>query len=134
MSGSLELMGDVAGCDVVVVDDIIDTGVTLVQRLEVLRAAGARRMVAFATHGLFNGSALARINHSMLSDVIVTNTVPLRDDVDMRHTHKIAQLSVAPLIAEAIARVQDRRSLVDLLVFDRSLVGSRRDHGGHGQE
>lgn len=104
----------------VLVDDLIDTGITLVRRLDALRDAGARRIVAYATHGLFSGSALQRISHaSHLSDVVVTNTIPLRDDLETRHTHKIAQLSVAPVIAQAILRVQTCQSLQDLRVFDR---------------
>jgi len=114
-----------AGCDVILVDDMIDTGVTLMRRLDILKRLGARRIVSFATHGLFNGSALQRITRSPLSDVIVTNTVPLREDVDTRHTHKIAQLSVAPLIAEAILRVQTEQSLQDLRVFDRDGESAR---------
>lgn len=100
-----------AGCDVVIVDEMIDTAGTLMRRVQLLKERGARRVVSFATHGLFNGAALQRITRSPLSDVIVTNTVPLRDDVDMRHTHKIVQLSVAPVLAEAILRVQMELSL-----------------------
>lgn len=96
---------------------MIDTAASLVKRLELLREHGAGRLVAYATHGLFNGSALARITRSPLSDVIVTNTVPLRDDVDTRHTHKISQLSVAPVIAEAILRLQLAQSLQSLRTY-----------------
>ena len=99
------------GCDVVIVDAMIDTAGTLMRRVKLLRDRGARRVVAYATHGLFNGGALARITRSPLSEVIVTNTVPLREDVDVRHTHKIVQLSVAPILAEAILRSQLELSL-----------------------
>ncbi len=77
-----------------IVDDMIDTGFTLMRRVALLKDAGARRLIAYGTHGLFNGGALQRIDKSPLSDVIVTNTVPLRDDVDVRHTTKISQLSL----------------------------------------
>ena len=94
---------------------MVDTGSNLMRRVDALKRRGARRVVAFATHGLFNGSALQRITRSkVLSDLVVTNTVPLRDDIAMRHSHKIAQLSVAPLIAEAILRVQTSTSLQQL--------------------
>lgn len=93
---------------------MIDTGYTLMRRLNVLKARGANTIVAFATHGLFNGDALQRITRSPLAQVIVTNTVPLRDNVDTRHTHKIAQLSVAPILAEAVLRVQTGQSLAGL--------------------
>jgi ribose-phosphate pyrophosphokinase len=107
----IELVGSVAGCDVVLVDQMVDTAGTMMRRVKLLKDAGARRVVAFATHGLFNSGALARITRSPISDVIVTNTVPLRDDVDVRHTHKLVQLSVAPLLSEAILRVQMELSL-----------------------
>jgi ribose-phosphate pyrophosphokinase len=94
---------------------MVDTGANLERRIEVLKRGGARRIVAFATHGLFNGSALHRITRNkLLSDLVVTNTVALRDDINTRHTHKIAQLSVAPLIAEAILRVQTATSMEGL--------------------
>lgn len=110
----MELVGDVHGRDVIVVDDMLDTGRTLMTRLNLLKERGANRLVAYACHGLFNDGALQRITKSPLSDVVVTNTVPLRDDVDMRHTHKIAQLSVAPLLAEAALRTQLGLSLLHL--------------------
>lgn len=118
----------ILGCDVVIVDDMIDTGRTLMSRVQLLKDRGARRVIAFATHGLFNGGALARITRSPLSDVIVTNTVPLRDDVDMRHTHKIVQLSIASLVAEAMLRVQSGASLHDLRAYGEE-VTSRRYSG-----
>jgi ribose-phosphate pyrophosphokinase len=121
----MELVGDVHGRDVVIVDDMIDTAKTLMTRLDLLKERGAQRIVAYATHGLFTGAALQRITKSPLSDVVVTNTVPLREDVDTRHTHKIAQLSVAPLLAEAILRVQTGQSLQDLRIFDRDSTEPR---------
>ena len=121
----MELVGDVNGHDVVICDDMIDTARSLVARLQLLKDRGAGRVVAFATHGLFNGGALQRIRKSALSDVVVTNTVPLRDDIGTRDTHKIAQLSVAPLLAEAIWRIQSGKSVQDLRIFDRSEVESR---------
>jgi ribose-phosphate pyrophosphokinase len=121
----MELVGDVYGRDVVICDDMIDTAKTLMTRLALLKERGAQRIVAYATHGLFTGGALQRITKSPLSDVVVTNTVPLREDVDTRHTHKIAQLSVAPLLAEAILRVQTGQSLQDLRVFDRDSTEPR---------
>jgi hypothetical protein len=121
----MELVGDVSGADVIICDDMIDTASTLSTRVQLLKDRGAQRVVAYATHGLFTGAALQRISRSALSDVVVTNTVPLREDVDTRHTHKIAQLSVAPLIAEAILRIQMGQSLQDLRVFDRDSAEPR---------
>jgi ribose-phosphate pyrophosphokinase len=86
---SLQLIGDVKGRDVIIADHLIDTAKTLVDRTALLKAAGARRVVALATHAIFSGQALQRIAKSPLSDVLVSNTIPLRDDVTMRHSHKI---------------------------------------------
>lgn len=122
---SMELVGDVRGKDVLICDDMIDTAKTLMTRIQLLKDRGAQRVVAFATHGLFTGGALQRITRSPLSDVVVTNTIPLREDVNTRHTHKIAQLSVAPLLAEAILRVQTGQSLQDLRIFDRDTAEPR---------
>jgi ribose-phosphate pyrophosphokinase len=97
---------------------MIDSAKTMISRINLLKDRGAKRIVAFATHGLFNGGALSRINKSPLTDVVVTNTVPLRNDVNIMHTHRITQLSVAPLLAEAILRMQAGESLMDLRVFD----------------
>jgi ribose-phosphate pyrophosphokinase len=59
-----------------------------------------------AKHGNFSGRALQRISRSSLSDVVITNTVPLRDDIDVRDLHKLSQISVAPLLASALIRAQ----------------------------
>jgi ribose-phosphate pyrophosphokinase len=121
----IELVGDIAGRDVVIVDDLIDTGFSLDRRVALLRERGAARIIAFATHGLFNGGALARITRGPISECIVTNTVPLRDDVAFAHTHKLTQLSVAPLLAEAMLRVQTGQSLAGLRVYDPATVDAR---------
>jgi len=84
--------------------------------------------VAYAAHGLFNGGALQRISKSALSDVIVTNTVPLRDDISVRDSHKIAQLSVAPLLAEAVVRVQTGQSVQSLRSFESESAETRNEN------
>ena len=89
---------------------------------------GANRVVAYAAHGLFNGGALQRISKSALSDVIVTNTVPLRDDISVRDSHKIAQLSVAPLLAEAVVRVQTGQSVQSLRSFESESAETRNEN------
>lgn len=118
-TSNLTIVGDVNGRDVIIVDDIIDTGKSLVTRVKALKELGANRIVAFATHGLFNGNCLARIARSDLTDVVVTNTVALpQNSWAVSHTHKIAQLSVAPILASAVIRLQTGQSLLDLRVFD----------------
>lgn len=102
----LQLIGDVRGRDVILSDHIIDSGKSLCERVTLLKQAGCERVVASATHGIFSGKALQRISRSPLSDVVVTNTVPLREGVDTRDLHKLSQISVAPLLASAIIRSQ----------------------------
>ncbi len=118
---ALQLLGDVQGRDVIITDHLIDTGKTLVDRALLLKANGARRVVAMATHAIFSGQALQRINKSPLTDVVVSNTIPLRDDVTFLHSHKIATVSIAPLLAAAILRTQTDLSLHSL----RTVAGER---------
>ena len=75
--GRMDLVGDVNGCDVIMVDDMIDTAGTLTMAAHELKTMGARRIFAFATHGLFSGAGYERIEKSDLERVIVCNTVPL---------------------------------------------------------
>ena len=108
----MDLVGNVDGCDVVIVDDMIDTATTLCMGAAELKKHGARRVFAFASHGLFSGTASDRIARSELEEVVVTNTIPLAPS--SRSNSKIHQLSVAPLLAEAIRRVHLRQSVSDL--------------------
>ena len=88
---------------------MIDTAGTLCTAAANLKANGARRVYCFATHGLFSGPASDRIARSSLEEVVVTNTIPLK--AAARSGEKIVQLSVAPLLAEAIKRVHQRQSI-----------------------
>ena len=98
-----------------------------------LKAIGARNVYAFATHGLFNGRALDRIERSPLTEVIVTNSVQLggpdtfnSNAVKRAHTRKITQVSIAPLLAEAILRSHNGMSLQHLRVFDSKSYDPRK--------
>jgi ribose-phosphate pyrophosphokinase len=103
----------VKGCDVLVIDDMIDTGGTLVQAADALQREGARRILACGIHPILSGPALARIDESPLEEVVVTNTIPL--GTDKLHP-KITILSVAPLLAEAIRRIHAEESVSTLFV------------------
>jgi ribose-phosphate pyrophosphokinase len=106
------LVGNVADSDVIIIDDMIDTAGTLCEAAKVLKTKGAGKVYAFATHGLFSGKAFDNINKSPLEQVLVTDTIlpkPGENGVD-----KITRLSVAPLLAEAIRRIQARESVSDL--------------------
>ena len=110
----LNVIGDVQGRDVLILDDIIDTAGTLVQAAEALGQEGARRTFAAAVHPVFSGPALERIQDSALETLFVTNTIPVEDA--MRRCPKIRTLSVAPLLGEAIQRIHQGASVSSLFV------------------
>jgi ribose-phosphate pyrophosphokinase len=110
----LNVVGEVEGRDVLILDDIVDTAGTLVQAEEALRRQGARRTYAAAVHGVFSGPALDRIEASRLERLLVTNTIPV--DAAMARCPRIRALSVAPLLGEAIQRIHDGASVSSLFV------------------
>ena len=110
----LNVVGDVEGKNVLILDDIIDTAGTLVQAEEALRKQGARRTFAAAVHPVFSGPARQRIEASKLEKLFVTNTIPLDDS--MRDCGQIHTLSVAPLLGEAIQRIHQGASVSSLFV------------------
>jgi ribose-phosphate pyrophosphokinase len=110
----LNVVGDVEGKNILILDDIIDTAGTLVQAEEALRAQGARRTFGAAVHPVFSGPARQRIEASRLETLFVTNTIPL--DGAMQDCRKIRTLSVAPLLGEAIQRIHEGASVSSLFV------------------
>jgi ribose-phosphate pyrophosphokinase len=110
----LNVVGEVEGKNVLILDDIIDTAGTLVQAEEALRDQGARRTYAAAVHPVFSGPALERIENSGIETLFVTNTIPLDDA--MSRCRKIRALSVAPLLGEAIQRIHEGASVSSLFV------------------
>jgi ribose-phosphate pyrophosphokinase len=110
----LNVVGDVSGKDVLILDDIVDTAGTLVQAEEALRRQGARRTYAAAVHGVLSGPALDRIEASKLEQLLVTNTIAV--DAAMARCPRIRALSVAPLLGEAIQRIHDGASVSSLFV------------------
>lgn len=111
--GQMDLVGNVDGCDCILVDDMIDTAGTLCSAADELLAMGANSVYAFCCHGLFNSPAVDRIEASSLSEVLVANTLPLRPDVS-ENTTKIKVLSVGPLIGETIRRMNSGESVSDM--------------------
>ena len=97
-----EVVGDVAGRVCVVIDDMIDTGGTIVKASELLFSQGAKDVIVAATHGILSGPAIERFNNSRVREVIITDTLPIPDD---RRFDKLTVLPVAPLIARAIQEV-----------------------------
>mmetsp|Transcript_19669 Transcript_19669/g.67544 ORF Transcript_19669/g.67544 Transcript_19669/m.67544 type:complete len:218 (-) Transcript_19669:117-770(-) len=118
--GSMHLVGSVEGSDCIIVDDMIDTAGTLTAAANELRAFGARRVFAFATHGLFSGPAADRIEACVLDEVVVANTVPL-DPAITERTRKIRQLSVGKLIEAAIRGIHGGTSVSAL--FNTNMGG-----------
>jgi ribose-phosphate pyrophosphokinase len=109
----MDLVGNVEGMDCIIVDDMIDTAGTLCKAASELKARGAKRIYAFATHGLFSGPAIDNINKSAFEKVVVCNTVPLPAE---KSSPKIVQLSVGHLLAEAIARIHNKQSVSELFM------------------
>ena len=97
-----EVVGDVRGRVCLLVDDMIDTAGTICQAAAALREHGASKVIAAATHPILSGPAAQRLNASAFEEVIVTNTLPIRDDL---HIPKLTVLSIAPLLAKAIQEV-----------------------------
>ncbi len=110
---SMNLVGKVQGSDAVIIDDICDTAGTLVQAARELKNQGARRVFACVTHPLLSGPACMRIAESCLEELVVTDTIPLRDAVPAN----IRQLSVAPLLANAILHIVNEDSLSALFKY-----------------
>lgn len=110
-----EVVGEVAGRTCLLVDDMIDTAGTICQAAEVLMEMGAKRVIAAATHPILSGPAADRLNASAFEEVIVTNTLPIADDV---HIRQLTVLSIAPLIAKAIMRVFEDGSVAQLFDED----------------
>lgn len=110
----MHLIGDVAGKDVIVVDDIVDTAGTLTKTAEALAQKGARRIFAAAIHGVLSGPALQRINDSPIEAILITDTTPLDDKLAI--CPKLRPLPVAPLLGEAIRRIHENSSVSSLFV------------------
>jgi ribose-phosphate pyrophosphokinase len=110
----MHLIGDVDGCNALVVDDIIDTAGTLTKTVEALKAKGAQRVLAAGVHGILSGPALQRIADSPLEAVLITNTTPV--DAKLARLPKLHPLSVAPLLGEAIRRIHENSSVSSLFV------------------
>ncbi|MGB8896496.1 MAG: ribose-phosphate diphosphokinase, partial [Pseudolabrys sp.] len=116
VSGDL-FAGDVAGATALIIDDLISTGGTLLRTARSARAAGAKRVIALVTHGLFMPGSAEVLADPALDQIIISNAVPpFRLDRPERNK-KLVILPAAPLLAETIRRLHEERSLTDLMVF-----------------
>ena len=108
----IHVIGDVRGKDVVILDDMVDTGGTLVLSVEALKKQGAKKVYAACTHPVLSGEAVNRILNSPLEKLIVTNTIPLKQE--LQDSDKCQVLSVAGLFGEAIKRIHKGSSVSTL--------------------
>lgn len=112
-SEALAMIGDVKGKNVILVDDMLDTGGTIVHAANYLKNEGAKSIRVAVTHGLFSGNAMKNISDSAIDEVIITDTIEQRSEVANNPKVKIA--TVAPLIAQAIKRIKSGESISSLI-------------------
>lgn len=110
----MNIIGDVEGRTCLLVDDLVDTAGTLCQAAKALKEHGALKVVAYCTHPVLSGAALENVGKSMLDELVVTDTIPLR--ADAAACPKIRQLSVAEMLAETIRRIAFGESVSSMYV------------------
>ena len=112
VSEVMNIIGDVDGRRCILVDDIVDSAGTLCNAAVALSEAGASTVSAYVTHGVLSGGAVARVTSSPLESLIITDSIMATEAV--RVSHNIEQLTIAPLIAEAIRRISEESSVSSL--------------------
>jgi ribose-phosphate pyrophosphokinase len=108
----MELIGDVKGKNVILVDDMVDTAGTLAKAADIMMEKGAISVRAIATHGLLSGNAIERVENSKLSELIISDTIPLK-----RVSSKIKVVTCATLFAEVMYNVQNNTSISDKFIM-----------------
>lgn len=108
---SMQLIGDVEGMDVILVDDLVDTAGTLCKAAQIIKEKGAKSVRAIVTHGVLSGKAYENIENSVLEELVITNTIPLS-----QKSSKVRVLSVAYLFAKAIHAVTGHTSISSLFI------------------
>ncbi|MCM2322382.1 MAG: ribose-phosphate pyrophosphokinase [Oligoflexia bacterium] len=111
---AMNVVGDVRGKSVIILDDMIDTGGTLTEAVNAVMDHGAHEVFAAATHGVLSGPAIERIMASPIKQIIVTDTIPLSSEAAA--CRKVVQLSVADILAEAIYRIHNYDSVSSLFI------------------
>jgi ribose-phosphate pyrophosphokinase len=110
----MNIIGEVQGKTCVIVDDLVDTAGTLCIAAKALKEQGAAKVLAYITHPVLSGKAVANIEGSVLDELVVTDTIPLRNGAE--NCKRIRQLSIAELLAETMRRVSDEESVSSLYV------------------
>jgi len=108
----MNIIGDVKGRFCILIDDIVDSAGTLCNAADALKAAGATEVVAYVTHGVLSGGAVARVEGSQLTELVITDSILATDGVVA--SSRIRQLPIAPLLGEAIRRIADETSVSSL--------------------
>ena len=112
VSEVMNIIGDVAGKDCIMIDDIVDSAGTLCNAAQALKDAGATSVAAYVTHGVLSGHAVERVSNSVLTSLVVTDTICTTEDV--KKSKNIRVISVAPLLGEAIKRISNETSVSSL--------------------
>ena len=110
----MNIIGDVAGRTCVIMDDMVDTANTLCEAALALKEEGAQTVLAYCTHPVLSGGAIERIEKSVIDELVVTDTIPLREDA--RQCKRIRQLSIAALLAETMLRISNEDSVSSLFM------------------
>jgi len=105
----MNIIGDVQDRTCILVDDMCDTAGTLCKAAEALKANGAKRVIAYATHAVLSGPAIKNVTNSELDELVVTDTIPLTEEAQA--CDRIRQLTLAPMLAEAVRRVCNEESI-----------------------
>ena len=106
---SMQIIGDVEGKNVVIIDDMVDTAGSITKAADIIKEAGAKTVRACATHCVMSGPAVERVMASKLEEIVFTNSIPF----DSTRCPKVKQLSVADMFAETIRRVINNESISD---------------------
>jgi ribose-phosphate pyrophosphokinase len=114
VSEVMNIIGEVKDRTCVIMDDIVDTAGTLCKAAQALKQDGARAVLAYCTHAVLSGAAASRIQDSALDELVVTDTIPLRDDA--KASPKIRQVSVAGLLADTMLRISNEESVSSLFM------------------
>ena len=112
----MNIIGDIDGKICILIDDMIDTAGTITNAANALKDLGAKNIYACCTHGVLSGPAMERINNSAIEELVMLNTIPLREDLQ---ANKIRSISVAPLFAEAIKRIYDDQPISKLFEYEQ---------------
>jgi ribose-phosphate pyrophosphokinase len=110
----MNIIGEVTGRTCLIMDDMVDTANTLCEAAAALKEKGAERVIAYCTHPVLSGPAIGRIENSALDELVVTDTIPLREEA--RACKRIRQLSVAELMAETMRRINAEESVSSLFI------------------